>query len=392
MKKWILLLLLVFALGAFAACGGGDGDTVTLRVGESLGYTEDFIREAGRIFTERNPHIRVEFVNVEIGQAHTQVALDGPAGVGPDVFAAPHDQLGSLVAGGLILPARNPAQVQAQALASTVLAASFDGVLYGYPMSAETYAIFYNRDLIDSVPGTFAELFDWTIAFNAANPGRFGFLFEPGNAYYTIIFMSQEGNRLFGPHGTDATTPNVNTPAAISGMEFMRSLRPMLDVPSGDVTTAFVDGAFMAGDVAMLMSGPWNIGNFLSAGINLGVATIPSLPGEVNPPASFSGTRVMFVSAFTHHPDEAHMFAEFLMTEEIQRLRYEITQTIPAAPIETGNPYFGGFMEQLQFAVPMPSIPEMGAFWGAMPAASANIWDGADIVEQLNMTYTAIRN
>lgn len=424
MKKYLLLAILTLALVALAACGGGtpepapappapapapaappapapapvieatpDAEPIVLRVGESLGDTETFIVEAGRLFTERYPHITVEFVNVEVGQAHTQMALDGPAGIGPDLFAAPHDQLGSLVAGGLVLPARDIAEIRDQILGSTYLAASSDGVLFGYPLSAETYAIFYNRDLISSneVPTTFDELVEWTTDFNDANPGYHGFLFEPGNAYYTIIFMGGDGNRLFGPHGTDASSPNLNTPAAISGMEFMRGLRPILDAPAGDINTGFVDGAFSAGNAAMLLTGPWNINPFsVDAGINLGIAPIPALPGENTPPPSFMGARVMFISAFTHHPEEAHAFGLFLISEEIQRLRHEMTGTIPSIPMDIDSPYFPALLYQLDFAIPMPSIPEMGAFWGAMPAASANIWDGEDIVEQLNMAQETV--
>ncbi|MGB4141765.1 MAG: maltose ABC transporter substrate-binding protein, partial [Limnochordia bacterium] len=39
---------------------------------------------------------------------------------------------------------------------------------------------------------------------------------------------------------------------------------------------------------------------------------------------------------------------------------------------------------------PMPSIPQMGAYWDAMNAASANIWDGADIQAELDAANVAI--
>jgi len=38
----------------------------------------------------------------------------------------------------------------------------------------------------------------------------------------------------------------------------------------------------------------------------------------------------------------------------------------------------------------MPSIPEMNQFWSAMNAASASIWDGANIQEQLDMANMAM--
>jgi len=364
MKKYLLAAFLLIAMVALGACssnddtttpgtGTGSGTTgqggatnqppatqpVTLVVGESLGATEDFIREAGRRFTQLHPHITIDFLNVEVGGAHTQIALDGPAGIGPDVFAAPHDQLGSLVAGGHVLPTRNPNQVAAQVLGSGVIATTFNGIMYGYPISSETYALFYNRALIASadVPRTFEDLITFGQEFNANNPGMFAFMFEVGNAYYTIIFTTSDGNRLFGPYGVDRNNSNINSPASAQGMEFFRSLRTILDVPSGDLNTAFADAAFEAGQVAMIVTGPWKIVDFENAGIDFGITTLPSLPGQTSPPASFSGTRVMFVSAYTHHANEAHMFAEFLISGEMQALRTEMTGAIPAIPVAIDN-------------------------------------------------------
>jgi arabinogalactan oligomer/maltooligosaccharide transport system substrate-binding protein len=50
--------------------------------------------------------------------------------------------------------------------------------MYGYPVSAETYALYYNKDLIpaEEVPTTWDELKTWTAAFNAKNPDKYGFL------------------------------------------------------------------------------------------------------------------------------------------------------------------------------------------------------------------------
>jgi arabinogalactan oligomer/maltooligosaccharide transport system substrate-binding protein len=54
------------------------------------------------------------------------------------------------------------------------------------------------------------------------------------------------------------------------------------------------------------------------------------------------------------------------------------------------SPYIDGFLKQLEHAFPMPSIPQMGAYWDAMNAASANIWDGADIQGELDACNAAI--
>jgi arabinogalactan oligomer/maltooligosaccharide transport system substrate-binding protein len=70
--------------------------------------------------------------------------------------------------------------------------------------------------------------------FNAANPGKYGFIMGVGDGYYTIIFTTSEGNRLFGKNGTDTKNSNINSPASIEGMKFFQSLRSSLNVPSAD--------------------------------------------------------------------------------------------------------------------------------------------------------------
>ena len=49
-----------------------------------------------------------------------------------------------------------------------------------------------------------------------------------------------------------------------------------------------------------------------------------------------------------------------------------------------------GFIAQLDYAFPMPSIPQMGAYWDAMGNASKNIWDGADVKKELDAANAAI--
>jgi arabinogalactan oligomer/maltooligosaccharide transport system substrate-binding protein len=367
-------------------------EPVTLKVWESTGGPDEFIKQAGKAFTAKYPNITIEYVNVELGDAATQIALDGPAGVGPDLFAAPHDKLGELVSGGHVMPTANADTVKSSVLGACSTALTYDGTMYGYPVSAETYALFYNKALIseDQVPTSWDDLVAFSKTFNAANSGKYGFMMDVANGYYTIIFTTSDDNRLFGPSGTDTTNTNINSVASVKGMEFFKGLREILDIPSADLTTSICDAAFSSGNVAMYITGLWNVSNFEGAGIDFGVAALPSLPGNSTPVASFSGTRSMFVSSYTNYPEEAALFGEFLLSEDMQKLRFDITGSLPSIATTVDSPYISGFLKQLDYAFPMPSIPQMGAFWDAMNAASANIWDGADIQAELDACNSTI--
>jgi len=380
------------AASAENTTAASSSDKIELTVWESLNGPDAFIEQAGAKFTEQNPDITIKFVNVELADAVSQIALDGPAGIGPDLFAAPHDRLGSFVSDGHILPTVNADTVSNEVLASCATALTYEGTMYGYPISAETYALYYNKALIaeEDVPTTWEGVKSFAETFNAANPGKHGFMMDVGNAYYSIIFTTSQDNRLFGPTGTDTSNTNINSPASIEGMQYFQGLRSILDSPAEDLATSVTDGAFSAGNVALYISGPWNINPFSDAGIDFGVTTLPSLPGNDTPVASFSGTRAMFVSAYSTHPEEAAKFAEFLLTPEMQKLRFDLTGALPSTDVQVESPYVAGFTGQLEYAFPMPSIPQMGKFWDAMNAASANIWNGADVQTELDACNQAI--
>jgi arabinogalactan oligomer/maltooligosaccharide transport system substrate-binding protein len=395
MLKKILVPVLILGALCFAGCRKQDKaqpgpENVVLTVWESTNGPDEFIKQAGEAYAKLHPNVSVKFVNVELGDSVNQIALDGPANVGPDLFAAPHDRLGELVTNGHVLPAANPDSFKGSLLGACLTAATYNGTQYGYPVSAETYALFYNKALIKEaeVPKTWDDMLAYMKNFKAA--GKYPFVMDVGNAYYSILFTTKGGNRLFGPTGTDTKNTNLNSPAAVSGMEFFQGIRQILNVPAADINTSVADGAFQSGSAAMHISGPWNVMNFVNAGLDIGVAPLPSLPGETSPAASFSGTRVMFVSAYSNHPDEANDFGAFLMTPEMQQLRANITNTLPAVDTPTDNPYAAGFIEQLKYAFPMPSIPPMAKFWDAMNAASANIWNGANVKQELDACNAVI--
>lgn len=383
--------VLLFGCSKKPAGKSSDG-TVTLTVWESLDGPDEFIRQAGAAYTKINPGVRIRYVNVELGDAAGQIALDGPGGVGPDVFAAPHDKLGELVNGGHVLATEDADDVRASVLDVCADALTYDGVMYGYPVSAETYALFYNKDLIseDDVPASWEKLSETVKKFNAKNPGKYGFVMDVGNGYYTIIFTTANENRLFGESGDDTEHTNINTPASVRGMKFFQSLRSVLNVPAADLGTATSDAAFQSGNAAMHITGLWNVKPFQDAGISFGVSPLPSLPGDSHPASSFSGTRAMFVSAYSDHPQEAADFARFLTSAEMQRLRFDLTGAMPSVSIEVDSPYMPGFLAQLEYAFPMPSIPAMGSYWEAMANASKNIWDGADVQKELDACNAAI--
>ena len=396
-SKLILGIFLVASVFTFAGCKDDKKDSdgkIVLTVWESANGPDEFIKQAGAAFTAQNPNIEIKYEHVGVENAAGQLNFDGPAGLGPDLFAAPHDKLSELIPNGLVLPVANPEKIKDLLLDVSIKGATYNGTMYGYPVSTETYALYYNKALIseNELPKTWEELAKWSKAFSEKNPGKFGFVVDVENPYYTIGFVSGKGNRLFGENGDDLSSSYLNTPKAIEGMEIFQSLRKScIDCPSGDLSDGVVDSLFASGSVAMHMSGPWYLEYFANAGIDYGIVPLPSMPGEPTPSASFSTVTCMFVSAYSEHPEEAAAFAEFLLSEEMQLLRYKLTGgSLPSIPTNIKDEFAVPFLEQLKYAYPMPVIDEMTRFWDVFSSAASNIWNGADVKTELDAANATI--
>ena len=72
-----------------------------------------------------------------------------------------------------------------------------------------------------------------------------------------------------------------------------------------------------------------------------------------------------------------------LISPEMQQLRFKLTGAMPSINTNVNSQYIAGFLKQLEYAFPMPSVPETGQYWTVMNSASARIWDGASVEQEL---------
>lgn len=387
MKKIVLVLMtLALVVGSVFAA---PSKKVTLKVWESQGPEEKFIKQAIKDYRKVDRNVKFIYEPVGSVDADGKIMLDGPAGVGADVFVVPHDHMGSLVIGGHIL--ENTMDMSAFVPAA-VIGASYGGKVYGYPLAVETYALFYNKDIIPNPPKTWEEVFEFAKTWTDKSKNKYAIAWPVTDAYYDFMFYAGYGAQLFGPNGDDRHQHNLNSPEAIKGVEFFQQVRKqILDVPSGDMTGDFVKSSFQEGTIPMVLGGPWDIAVYKEAGVNFGITTLPILPGAKDVPASFSGVRLAVVSAYSENPEEAKKFAEFLVSREELIKRFDITGQIPSRKdITVEDEWSQGILAQSQYAIPMPKITQIGTYWSAMGAAFANVWDGADPVDELNKAAAAM--
>ena len=173
---------------------------MTLKVWESQGPEEKFIKQAIKDYRKVDRNVKFIYEPVGSVDADGKIMLDGPAGVGADVFVVPHDHMGSLVIGGHIL--ENTMDMSAFVPAA-VIGASYGGKVYGYPLAVETYALFYNKDIIPNPPKTWEEVFEFAKTWTDKSKNKYAIAWPVTDAYYDFMFYAGYGAQLFGPNGDD---------------------------------------------------------------------------------------------------------------------------------------------------------------------------------------------
>ncbi|MCF6094272.1 maltose ABC transporter substrate-binding protein [Microaerobacter geothermalis] len=322
----------------------------------------------------------------EVGHtdAPGKLQTDGPAGLGADVFLGAHDHTGNMEAAGLILENFYPDEYKERFMENVIQGVSANDTLYGYPVSIETYALYYNKDLVKQVPETWEELIEQSKAFNdlKSEDKKFGFMMEPGNFYFTYAFLGGYGGYIFGNNNTDPSDLGLNNEGALKAGEFMKRLQnEILPLKVEDVTYDVKGQFFKEGKLMFDMNGPWALKDYRDAGVNFGVIPLPKLDNGKNP-TSFMGIKAYYVNAYTKYPNAATLYAKFSTSEEMLFKRYEMTGQIPATKSALNNEMIKqdevgrAFLEQALVAVPMPNIPQMQTVWGPMGQAFNAIWNG----------------
>lgn len=368
----------------------------TLLIWESL-EERPFVEAIAKEFEEKYG-VEIKFEEVGAGDQVNKLISDGPAGLGADVVLFPHDNLGKAVQAGLVLP-NDFYEEETKAANSDIAvnAVTFDGTLYGYPRSVETYALFYNKDLITEVPTTFEEVVDFASTFNDPANNKYAIMWEVGNFYFNYPFVST-GGYVYGDGGQNKDDIGLNNAGAVEGVAYYGSLKDkLLPMNSGDLTYDIKKGFFTSGTLAMDINGPWTIGDYRASNINFGVAKLPDINGQ--PASSFSGIKAWYVNSFTKYPQAARLFAHFTSTKEAQLKNFEITGALPANkeaandPSVAGDEIVKGFLEQFEQSTPMPSIPEMGNVWDPIAAAFSEVWNnGADAKAVLDNAVQQIKD
>ncbi|MFD1849075.1 extracellular solute-binding protein [Oceanobacillus bengalensis] len=410
MKKGILsLLAIILIVGLLAACGpddepaetgsenetGSDAATTETDKPEKLIVWEDqdkgaALEDAAAKFTEEYG-IEIEYVEYNITEIQENLALDGNTENAPDVVTMSHDGVGPSVVKGYISPLEVSDEVLSQYTQSSVDAFEYEGQLYGLPKATETTVFIYNKDLLPEVPATMDEVFE--LSKEAHDGENYGFLGLWDDFYHSHGIFHGFGSYVFGDEPTDI---GLNNEQGVEALEYMDTWYEEGLFPRGiigETSNDQMNGLFKEGKAFAVQNGPWAFKDYQDAGINIGIAPMPSLPnGE--PIGTYMGVKGWFVTNFSDNKDWAQTFVEFITNEENATKRYELTGEIPPLVSLLENEEWvaenegaAAVMEQSKVAVAMPSIPEMAEVWDPIKQAVQTVaTDKAEAKEALDQS------
>lgn len=341
------------------------------------------------LWNAKYPGVALTVENVGTTDARQKNELDGPTGLGADVFVMAHDGVAVSAQAGTILEIDKLSDdIRSAFVQNAVDAVSYEGKIFAFPLSMKTIVMFYNKDLVDMPVDTWAEMKAFAKEFNDPAKNKFACLWQAVEPYYAHGFLGGYGYDLFGPEHNDPNQLGWDTKEAAEGLAFYKTLRDdVYPVASADATWDAMNTMFSSGAAPYVITGPWSIADFTNAGVNFGIAPLPKMDNGIRP-KTLSTVDTVCVSAFTKYPVASMLLAQFIATDpDCLKLLYE-TKNELSASIEgqkldfyVNDPFMSSIAVAVNDALPQPYIPEMANVWSPYQKTVIAVWDNLQTPE-----------
>lgn len=405
-KKALAMLLSLTVAASLTACGSnnnassndvqtsqeaqgdatGEKETVTLTV---WGAEEDQTMLQEMIDEFKVTYADTADWNISLGVESESSAKDTiltDIEAAADVFAFADDQLNVLVDAGALQPIEMNTDAVIEACggaeSGAVQAASKDGKLYAYPMTADNgYFMFYNSEYFteDDV-----KTLDKMLEIAESNGKHVSMKMDDG--WYLYSFFKGAGLDLTLNEDGKTNSCNWNaTDTAITGVQVTEAL---LNISANPGYISCTDEAFVTGvkdgSIIAGVNGTWNASVAEEAwGENYAAVKLPTYTcnNEQVQMSSFAGYKLIGVNAYSEFPGYAMMLGEFLTNYDNQVKRFEQRglgpANIEAAASEAvkASPAIAALSEQSQFA----TVQRVGdKYWSPAETYGAIIIAGND--------------
>jgi len=197
-KKIFIILICLFIIFSTVNCGPEkDPNKVVLWTGMNTDEELNMLRELGKEF-QSSTGIKVEVIQIPFNDLQTKFQIAAPANQGPDLITSPQDQIGIFAAAQLISPLdEHVDNIKEEFLSVSIEGASCDNKLYAIPLTVETLALIYNKDMIAEPPSTMEDIFEKSVDLTEKQGNTFvkyGFLLELTNFFFSISSLFRKGS------------------------------------------------------------------------------------------------------------------------------------------------------------------------------------------------------
>jgi arabinogalactan oligomer/maltooligosaccharide transport system substrate-binding protein len=290
----------------------------------------------------------------------------------PDMYFFAHDKLGVYAEMGILAPITDFVGAEALSgfLPMTVRAATYKGEVYQLPIYFETLMFMYNRALMadSDVPATTEGLYEYML--ETTGGGQYGFLEQHSTAYYSAGWIHGFGGEIISPDGV----AQLNSDKTIAALEYHLKFARLMTSESEYAT---VNTLFKEGKAAATIGGPWLVPAARGAGIDLGLAKMPTVDETGLPIAPYSGVQGLHALKLPAGSPEDEADRNMAIKKVLNQLcGADIGAAMAAASgcapafaacyeldAVKGNDMAMMMREVAENAVPMPNIPEMDVMW-----------------------------
>lgn len=320
-----------------ASVGAASADAVQNLINNTSGTVEltvwaseedqDFTQSVINDFTAQYPEVNFK---ITLGAESESTAKDtvlADVEAAADVFAFAHDQINDLVNAGALqeVVSYYTYDVATENVAGSVDAATVNGKLYAYPMTADNgYFMFYDKSVIKD-PSSLEKMIE-----DAQAAGK-KIAIEFSNSWYLYGFFRANG--LEASLNADGKTNSCNWNAP-GGTDVAQAVLDavatgtVVNMDDGTTVTGIADGT-----VCAAINGIWNAQAAQAAwGDNYMAAKLPTMKigGQDKQIYSYSGFKLIGVNQHSKQIGWSILLAEYLTNEQTQLARYEARGLGPA--------------------------------------------------------------
>ncbi|MBR1569016.1 MAG: extracellular solute-binding protein, partial [Lachnospiraceae bacterium] len=303
-------------------------DTVSLTVWASE-EDQDFTKELLDSFKEQYPTVNFDIQLGACSEADAKDTVLTDIEAAADIFAFADDQMNELVNAGALqeVVSTYTYDVQGETLGGAVEAASMNGKLYAYPMTADNgYFLYYDSSVFSE-----SDVESMDKMLEVAEAAGKKVAMEVSGAWYNYSFFKGAGYDVSLNDDGVTNTCNWNADGATDVAQAIIDLGKsdaFMNAGDADIVTGVQEGT-----IAAAVSGTWNADTIKAAwGDGYAATKLPTytVAGKQVQMASFSGYKLIGVNSHSANPGWSMILAEYLTNEENQIARFNARSLGPA--------------------------------------------------------------